>query len=407
MSIWSIITVSKRLFVVRLLQLSFVACIAMTPYLSRASEADAAVAKGVDYGGLLIEIDPQHRPQYPDFLHALTKDFVDGGVITLQWSQLEPKPGVYDFSDLDQWIVNIAGQHKKISLAVMAGMYTPDWLYSAPFNVPKNEFKYNRDPQGAPVCTVLVLPSPWDARFISQYNNVVAAVAQHIRDFQAPGIAHGAAYAALRIVKLDGINNTTEELRLVANKGDNGPCQQSDARQVWAKAGFAPRKIEAAWQKLIENTGRTFNDKILSMDLIQVAAFPAIDDSGAIYTPPPRSVDSLTTRLVEIALSRFKGRLAVQWNALSHLEPNPAVTDAGRNGAIVAWQMNEFLGPQGGSGCFYGEQRRPCKSPDDFYAILANGIDHDARFIEIWAKNVDEFEPAFRKAHARLVQMRR
>jgi hypothetical protein len=207
-------------------------------------------------------------------------------------------------------------------------------------------------------------------------------------------------------VKLDGINNTSEELRLVANRGDNGPCHQSDARQVWATAGFTPSKIEGAWQALIENTGRVFNDKILSVDLIQVGAFPSIDEFGAIYTPPPHIVDSLTTRLVKVALARFKGRLSVQWNALSQKDLNPAVIDAGREGAIVAWQMNEFLGPEGGSGCIYGEQRLRCKSTEDFYSILGNGVGQGAHFIEIWSKNVDEYEPAFRRARDELLKVR-
>ena len=394
----------KRRFALRLLQLFIISCVVFVSPVSRSDEANATVGKKVDHYGLLIRIAPEHRPQAADFSHALAKDFVDGAAIVVQWSSLEPTPGVYDFSGLDEWIGAVAAQHKKISLGVIAGSFSPTWLYSAPYNVPRNEFSYNRDPQRAPVCTVLVLPSPWDEHFIKEYSQMTADLARHVRDFQAPGVARGAAYEALRIVKLGGINNTSEELRLVAHKGDNGPCHQSDARKIWADAGFTPTKIERAWQELIDNTGRVFPDKILSMAIIQVGAFPPIDDSGHIYTPPPRTLDALTTRLVDIALARFNGRLSVQWNALSQREPNPAVTDAGRKGAIVAWQLNEFLGPQGGTGCFDGEQRVRCKSVDDFDAILNNGISQGAHFLEIWAKNVDEFEPAFRKEHDRLKQ---
>jgi hypothetical protein len=395
---------AKRRFAWRSLQFLIFSCVVLLPPVARSDEANASVGKHVDHYGLLVRIAPEHRPQAADFAHALTKDFVDGAVIVVQWSSLEPKPGVYDFSGLDEWIGKVAALHKVISLGVIAGSFTPTWLYSSPYNVPRNEFNYNRNPQSAPVCTVLVLPSPWDEHFIKEYNQMSADLAQHVRDFQAPGVARGAAYDALRIVKLGGVNNTSEELRLVANKGDNGPCHQSDARKVWADAGFTPAKIERAWQELIGNTGRVFPDKILSIAVIQAGAFPPVDDSGHIYAPAPHTLDALTTRLVDIALARFNGRLSVQWNALSQREPNPAVTDAGRKGAIVAWQLNEFLGPQGGSGCFDGEQRVRCKSIEDFEATLNNGISRGAHFIEIWAKNVDEFEPAFRRAHDRLKQ---
>jgi hypothetical protein len=389
----------------RLLQIFLVSCVVLASTTSRSEESDALVGKKVDHYGLLVRIDPEHRPQAPDFLHALSKDFVDGGIITVQWSVIEPQPGTYDFSSVDSWVQAIAAQHKKIGLGVMAGTFTPAWLYSSPYNVPKNEFNFNRNPQGGSVCALLVLPSPWNETFIKEYNQMIDALARHLHEFQASGVPRGAAYDALRIVKLGGINNTSEELRLVANKGDNGPCHQSDARKIWADAGFTPSRIEKAWRDLIEHFGRVFPDKILSVDIIQVGAFPPIDDSGHIYVPPPRTVDQLTTRLIDVALSRFKGRLSVQWNALSQREPNPAVTDAGAKGAIVAWQLNEFLGPQGGTGCFDGEQRVPCRSVEDFDATLRNGMDRGAHFIEIWAKNVDEFEPAFHRAHERLNQL--
>lgn len=367
-----------------------------------AQPADDFIGKTVDHNGLWIRIDPAYKAQYPEFTHALSKEFVDGAAIMIQWAVLEPKPGVYNFEALDKWIEVTTAQHKKIGLGLMAGMHTPEWLYAGPYNVPRNAFDYNRNPQGAAICTVLVLPSPWNENFIKEFNLATAELARHLREFQAPGIPRGAAYDALRIVKLTGINNTTEELRLNANKGDNGPCHQSDAQQIWASAGFTPTKIARAWHEMIGNTGRVFHDKILSMDIIQSGAFPSIDESGRIYTPPPHTSDVLTARLIEASLARFRGRLSIQWNALSQREPNPAVIDAGRKGAIVAWQMNEFLGPQGGSGCFYGEQRSHCKTNEDFEIMLRNGIDRGAHFIEIWATNVDEYDAVFRKAHDRL-----
>lgn len=320
----------------------------------------------------------------------------------VQWASIEPAPGVFDFSNLDRWLEEAIQSKKKISLGIMAGWFTPAWLYDEDHQVPMNSFNYNRNPQGTALCTVLQLPSPWNPVFLKEYGQAISALSHHLREFQAPGVPRGAAYDAVRIVKLAGINNTTEELRLNANRADNGPCHQSDAPSIWAAAGFTPRKIESAWATIADNIALAFPDKILSVDIIQAGAFPPIDDSGVIYRPQPRTLDSLTNKILAIGIPRFKGKFAVQWDALSQLPPNPAVLAAGAKGAIVAWQMNQILGPAGGSGCFYENHRLPCQSIEDFQSILDNGINLGGKFIEIWAPNVDFYAEIFVKAHNRL-----
>jgi hypothetical protein len=235
-----------------------------------------------------------------------------------------------------------------------------------------------------------------------------------LHEMKVAGAPPGAAYEAVKIVKVAGINNTTEELRLPANKRDDGPCHQSDAQKIWADIGFRPDRIVQAWTRISDATSAAFPDAILSIATIRVGAFPPIDASGNIYRPIPGLTDSLTDRIVGIALSKFPGRLAIQWNALSQQEPNPAVPAAGRKGAIIGWQLNESLGPVGGTACFYGhgpigrgQLRIKCKSKEDFASILNQGVDLNGRFIEIWAPNVDEYADAFRETHRRLKEGKR
>jgi len=359
-----------------------------------------------DYKGLYVMIYPTWVPQTAAFENALSKPFIDGATVIMQWAVIEPRPGVFDFSSMDRWISSVVTKRKKISLGVMAGMWTPEWLYDSDHQVAKNVFVYNRSPQGTPNCTRLALPSPWHQSYIREYNQMMREVAKHLHQLQIPDMGPDAAYEALRIIKVAGINNTTEELRLYANmypRGDPGPCHQSDAPPIWAAAGFTPTKVVVAWTEIASNLAAVFPGKVLSVDIIQVNAFPPVDDSGRVYRPEPRSNDLLTTRIVEAGISRFSGRFAVQWNALSNLPPNSAVVDAGARGAIEAWQMNEFLGSNG-SGCIYGGRRSACRSPQDFQVVLNNGINAGGQFIEIWAQNVDEFASAFQHAHERLVQ---
>ena len=366
----------------------------------------AQESQKIDYKGLYVYINPLWVNQTSYMENALSKPYIDGAAIVVEWKRLEPAPGQYEFSDMDKWVGAVVAQHKKIDFGVMAGTWSPEWLYDQNHQVSKVSFDYNRNPQGTPNCTVLTLPTPWSPTYINEYNKMMQEVARHFHELKVPGFPQGAAFDALRIVKLTGINNTTEELRLYAGAhphGDNGACHQTSAPPVWAAAGFTPSKIKMAWTEMSDNTANAFPGKILSVDIIRVNAFPAIDDSGNVYRPEPGANDRLTNEILSIGLSRYKGRFAVQWNALTSEEPDTAVTDAGTKGAIVGWQMNQFM-HENGSGCFYGRQRAECKSVEDFQEMFDNGIKRGGQYIEIWAQSVDDFAPAFQNAHNQLVR---
>jgi hypothetical protein len=343
--------------------------------------------------GLYVRIDPDLVRQAGSFRTALSDPVVDGAAVMVRWSSIERKRGLYDWAILDPWIAKTSDLHKKLSIGVMAGWFTPTWLYNS--GVPANRFRYNRNPQGQPACTVLTLPSPWSPVFLHAYNEMIVALAAHLRTFKG-----GRAFAALRMIKVGGINNTTEELRLVANRADSGPCQQSDAQTIWQVAGFRPSKIVSAWNAMAEAAAKAFPQALLSIDVIQSGAFPPIDEKGNIYRPPPRSTDALTDQIIEDGSCHWGRRLAVQWDALSQGPVNPAVLGAKRKGATIGWQLNHFVA--NGSGCIYGTVRKSCGSVAEFQTMLANGIVSGGSFVEIWANDVESYRPAFAYAHGEL-----
>ena len=367
-----------------------------------------ALAAIPDYEGIYVRIDPAYVNKTSEFEHSLNQRFVDGAAIVLQWMKIQPAPNVYDFRALDKWVVKAVENDQKLSLALMAGSFTPQWLYRR--GVAAVSIETNKNPQnvGGAVCSVIIVPVPWDRQFIEAYDDAVKAIANHLKALAIPSKAPGAAFDAVKIAKLSGINNTTEELRLPAGKRTQSQCAESDAQSIWIKAGFTPQKILDAWTEISADIASAFPNSILSIAIIQIGAFPAVDDDGAPTKPARGKTDVLTNKIVAKALAQYDGRLAVQWNGLSGEKPNPEVIYAGNRGAIVGWQLNQSLGPKGGTACFYpkpngkGNDRVPCKLPRDFNAILENGLDLKGRFIEIWAPNVDEFPKQFTKAWARL-----
>lgn len=336
---------------------------------------------------------------------ALAADYVDGAALVIEWNLIEPKPDVYDWTHLDRWIEKVMAAGKKLSIGVTAGMFAPEWLYD--IGVPKNSFRFNRNNRGI-ACSLLSQPSPWDPTYLKEYGKMIDALAAHLRGLSVAGQPPAAAWNALQVVKLSGINVSTEELRLPANAPDDGPCEQSDAVTIWAKAGFLPEKIVSAWMKIAAATERAFPGKLLSVGIIPRGAFPPIDDAGEIYARAKKDPDRLTARIVDKAVDIYGGRLLVTWNALSQLRKLPQeVLDAGSRGAKIGWQMNNFLGLMEGSGCIYKPFTiKPCESLQDFQAILENGISNGGGYIEVHAPSVNATNgPAFREVHDRLLEV--
>jgi hypothetical protein len=347
------------------------------------------------------------HPDLPNFAKAnasaIAENFIDGAAIVVPWQEIEPQPGVYDWSILDRWVVQTVSLHKKLSVGIIAGLFAPAWLYGPGYGVPKNSFDYNRSSIGV-FCTVMTQPSFWAPPYLQAYGVMMAALALHLRTMKVPGMPPGAAYAALEVVKLSGINNTTEELRVDVTKPDNGPCHQSDATAIWAAAGFTPDRAVSAFMKLAAETTAAFPGKVLSVPIIINNAFPAIDGNGQIEANDPKP-DPVMLRILAAAVPVYHNQLMVQWDALWQGRPPTEVAAAGEQGARMGWQMNGFAGSWGGSGCIYpGFKIGACKSEQDFQSILDNGINLGGQYIEVQVPSVINtvWQPAFKEAHQRL-----
>ena len=341
------------------------------------------------------------------YIDALSKDYIDGVALVVRWDRVQPQPGLFDWSELDSWIKPTVSQGKKLSLGIIAGFFTPAWIYTAPYSVPKNTFDFDRSSSGKS-CATWSQPSVWHPAYLHEYALLMTALADHLRTMRIVGMPEGSALRALRIIKLSGINNTSEELRVDSTAGDTGPCHQSDAAAVWAQAGFTPDRVVHAVESLAASTISAFPNQRLGLAIIHRNAFPPVDDEGHTYSTVPIP-DALTARILRAIIPTYGRRLMVQWNALWQGAPPPEVLSAERSGASIGWQMNGFMGAWGGSGCIYPHWMiGACKSVADFGSILDNGINIGASYIEVQIGSVLEaqWQPAFQAAHARLLAAR-
>jgi hypothetical protein len=118
---------------------------------------------------------------------SLTLSGVDGLTLLQDWGSFETGIGVYDWTELDQWMTTAILSGKKITLALRAGAATPCWLFQAPACGSGYKQPYAgaaalafqvsaRQGIGQAGCTAATIAAPWDQVFLTQWDSMLAAV---------------------------------------------------------------------------------------------------------------------------------------------------------------------------------------------------------------------------------------
>jgi len=332
---------------------------------------------------------------------AIALHGVDGVVIDIGWDAVEPSKGQFDWTLIDQWMHTAIASGRRIDLAIMAGSSTPSWLFTAGA-VPLN-FTISPHSGQTGVCQSLTMAPPWDAVFLAQWDEMLAALAAHLK-------ANGT-YADVTMLRLTGINRTTEEFRLPAETpASTGLACVTDAVAIWQQAGYRPSQLTNAWTAITNSFKKSFPDKTFNVAIIPANAFPAIAEDGSVIkgTPPDPN-----PALLALASQKFPHHLVVQFDFLMPGEAaSPEVTSAAQTlGTMAAFQTNEYFG-QTGQGAACSEpvtNPTPCTATT-FLQLLETGIyplgrsnPLRAQYIEVFQGNANAFPADLVIAHDEMI----
>lgn len=317
---------------------------------------------------------------------------LDGLYLNLSWQQLEPAEGQYQFDLMLAAASRAVAHGLKLSLGVRAGAQAPAWLLA---RVARAEVVAGPH-HGAARCEHLTVPWPWDPLYLQRHARLMQALAGTLQ-------ARPPLWAALRLVKVTGINQQTQETRLpstepAATGAHASGCPVSDSAALARQAGYSTARVLAAFASLADATAQAFPGKLLGMDVLGGHDFPLVDEQAAQTVP----------RMLDHALSRWPGRFAVQWDGLTAGPPPAVVLEAGRRGALIGWQTNMFRG-QDGAGCGVEvqafAQAHAC-SLAEYQAVLDNGLRHGARYLELMPADVRRLPQAVGQASRALAPAR-
>ena len=333
----------------------------------------------------------------------LTQSFsvrgVDGAAIVIGWDAIEPAPRQYNWTLLDHWIAEVVSLGKKIDLVIPSGSATPSWLFQPPpVGAGAQELKFTISPHNGQtsVCDTDNIAAPWDAAYLAEWDAMLGAVSAHLKS--------AGTYDKITVVRLTGINRTTEEIRLPAETAQStGQACVSDAVTTWKQAGYRASLVVQAWNAILASYQRSFADKTFSVSLIPSAsAFPAINNTG---------YPDLTQTLMAAAAQKFPGHLVIQFDFLMPGDAASAevVADAQNLGTMAAFQTNEYLGGQGAACSEPVTNPTPCTATT-FLDLLNTGIyplgqgdSLRAQYIEVFHDNAAAFPEDILQGHFELV----
>ena len=373
--------------------------------------------KPADLRGIYVNTPLGGGPDNPSsapVTNAINLPGMDGMFIAGLWSDLETNYNQYDWSHLDKWMSFAAAQNKKVNLVIRAGDGIPAWLFLPPTNGPgATQLTFSISPKDGKtsICQTDIVTVPWEPAFLNSWNSYLTNLSAHLK--------LTGTYSNVTLLRLTGINRTSDELRLPAETPDNNPLTGtgmdcvSNAPAIWQTNGYTPGKLLFAWSNIVASFNASFPDKTFCVAIIPnppQVPFPPIDDNTNLITTT--NLPDQNAPLLQLAAQMLPGRFVVQFNFLmTSNAPNPAVPAAAQNfGTLTAFQVNNwFAASSAGSACG-GTVTNPTPCVDGTYLNLLQqgiyplGITNPLRsqYIEVWATNATVFTNAIWQAHLQL-----
>ncbi len=370
-----------------------------------------------DLRGIYVYVGLDTATNSPDAVAlraALNEPGVDGMLLVGLWSSIETNLNQYNWNQVDGWMGYAVSLNKKITFSLRAGDGIPDWLYLPPPNgagATKLTFTISPKVGKTSNCQPDRIAIPWEPAFLTNWNLMLSNLSAHLKQ--------QGTYSNLTLLRLTGINRTSDELRLPAETPDTngltgtGTDCVSNAPAIWQTNNYTTSKLLSAWSYILTAFNTSFPDKSFCVAIIPYppqVPFPPIDDSGNLIT---KNLPDQNQPLLQFAGRMLPGRFVVQFNFLmTSSAANPAVIAAAQNfGTLTAYQVNNWFGAFGPSGSACGGMVISPTSCDDasYLEMMQQGIQPlgptnslRSQYIEVWATNAVTFTNAIWQAHQEL-----
>jgi hypothetical protein len=288
--------------------------------------------------------------------------FIDGWLVRPRWHMVEPREGQFDWSFIDGEIALAKRLNKKITLMVLGGPHTPEWVYRAGARA----FHYTMPPARARVTQAreAKIPVLWDEVYLRKWTALITALG---RRYGHDG--------TVVLVHVTGATKNGLEMQL--------PFSQQDRRE-WQRIGYTPEKVIAAWKRILDLYALAFPNTPLDIDI-----HPVLDSEDV-----PRQVLAYGSSKLGKRFGIFAG-----W-----LSGKSAAQDSNHAGMFA---LAQHYGPLGFAA--FQMIASETNTPEMFAQgglreAVAQGMSWNARYFEVWAADAmnPSLHPILREIQGKL-----
>lgn len=279
------------------------------------------------------------------------------------WKDIEQYKHNYNFKQISNDINNAILYDKNLSISIRTGEYTPEWLKKECTNLSFIVGPHNDK------CENITLCVPWDDIYISSFQMLLVELYNFI--FENYGLNNN-----IEILKITGINEKTEELRLPSTNKSYilNNCILSNDTFIWEKVNYKNYYILNVFDIFISEFAKFKNLNIkLTLEILDNNAFP-FNNNNTMYI-----------------LIKYKNIIDyIQWDGLNSIKQANIMNYLYNNGYNISWQTNQFLGIEYGTGCLSDKVQNAVRcQKKTYFELLNNGF--NGKYIEIWDINFIEF----------------
>ncbi|MBF0381712.1 MAG: beta-galactosidase [Magnetococcales bacterium] len=304
----------------------------------------------------LYALTPAGRPIAKKLLEH---PHLDGIVVRVHWSDLEPEKGNFQWDTLKQELKRVAHTGKHTSLVVVdGGLFQPKWLKHENkiqwFRF-TNTNRFHKNPG-----KIETIPVFWDPTFLKIKLRLIRVMGKNLANL--PNLV---------MVSTQCANATTDDW--------NFPASEEDAKQ-WQKFGYSPEKLINACKKIMDTTMEAFPKQTVRMAM------------GRIASRMGHQPDKVAQEILDYATTRYPGRFSVQRNNLSASTPDPKTEQA-----LYGWKLllkaDPKLVTRGGQmlgaarnikSCRMNGHQKPCDPVSMLKKAGAIGNSYGLSYIEIY-----------------------
>lgn len=281
---------------------------------------------------------------------VLQAPYLSGVLIRARWRDVEPHEGRYDWSYLQREIGKAKRYGKKVTLALVGGPHTPDWVYVA--GAADFEYIFNNpySPRGGRTERI---PLPWDALFLQKWTRTIHAFGSRFRSDRDVVLVH-----------MTGSSKNGFELQLPERRRRGGAFRGL-VDEEWLQAGYTEAKLLAAWKGIIDAFAEAFPNKALDLEI-----------------HPLLGNNAIPAQLAEYAHHKMGRRFGTFGGWLSG---RPPAWDTEMRRIMGEHCRRSFCGYQ----LIANETRQAQRlGPGGLIGAIRTGMDEGARYFEVWEADV-------------------